>query len=572
MTPELKLGALLDDTLVALRNRGRELPDYPKGSVFAEDDDTLTSAEVASAAAEATVDPFQQHGECALLAKMRTASGDVALLGNAAPQVTVKSGAQIGDRHTKKRLDSAGGGRKDRARADKRGYVPSRSKRGGGGAYGWGAAPSATELLEWEVRRDKHGGGRSARGTLGLRTTHFFHDFAVVFIGLFICLGCAQADIGSLTDDEDEDDSFEEYCASWSLDPTAASTRSDSGVLEDKYESEPVFAWARDSAGVLAWRLRPQLVLEPEHEHRCNLHAVKQELQARGDSLRFEAAERRAENAAVLGAFFMLFARKLRLPDASDTNHPISPELFAEPPNAPVAGDACHPISRELFAEPPSAPVVGASASRPIVLELFAEPPSAPAVGAFASRPIVLERFAEPPNSSGTLVRDLKLENWASIAAAPPAPAAHPAVYLPVKPAPEEAAPLLVLSKKKKTKKKPSKRVRRLSTRIRYLETQAPPATAMAKGSPSSVIIIDVPNSFFEQSTSKAMALEQIAEADVYQDDVSPTASLQRESLSAMCVLCVVRARALAPNEMRASPGEIRRLYFGMDSFAAFCR
>ena len=40
MTPELKLGALLDDTLIALRSRGRELPDYPKGSVFAEDDDT----------------------------------------------------------------------------------------------------------------------------------------------------------------------------------------------------------------------------------------------------------------------------------------------------------------------------------------------------------------------------------------------------------------------------------------------------------------------------------------------------------------------------------------------------
>ena len=155
MTPELKLGALLDDTLVALRSRGRELPDYPKGSVFAEDnaaDDTLTSAEVASAAAQATVDPFQQHGECALLAKMRTASGDVTLPGNAAPQATVKSGAQIGDRHTKKRLDSAGGGRKDRARADKRGYMPSRSKRGGGGAYGWGAAPSAAELIEWEVR------------------------------------------------------------------------------------------------------------------------------------------------------------------------------------------------------------------------------------------------------------------------------------------------------------------------------------------------------------------------------------------------------------------------------------
>ena len=151
MTPELKLGALLDDTLVALRNRGRELPDLPKGSVFAEDDATLTSAEVASAAAEAAVDPFQQHGECALLAKMRTASGDVALSGNAAPQATVKSGAQISDRHTKKRLDSAGGSRKDRARADKRGYMPSRSKRGGGGAYGWGAAPSAAELIEWEV-------------------------------------------------------------------------------------------------------------------------------------------------------------------------------------------------------------------------------------------------------------------------------------------------------------------------------------------------------------------------------------------------------------------------------------
>ena len=155
MTPELKLGALLDDTLIALRSRGRELPDYPKGSVFAEDDaadDTLTSAEVASAAAQATVDPFQQHGECALLAKMRIASGDVTLPGNAAPQATVKSGAQTGDRHTKKRLDSAGGGRKDRARADKRGYMPSRSKRGGGGAYGWGAAPSVAELVEWEVR------------------------------------------------------------------------------------------------------------------------------------------------------------------------------------------------------------------------------------------------------------------------------------------------------------------------------------------------------------------------------------------------------------------------------------
>ena len=137
MAPELKLGALLDDTLVALRNRARELPELPKGSVFPEDDavDLVTVAEAAAVVAS-------------------PAGGSAAKSSsNAAPQTTVKNNSTppTGDRHTKK-SDAANGGRKDRARADKRGYVPSRSKRSGGGAYGWGAAPTAAELVKWEVR------------------------------------------------------------------------------------------------------------------------------------------------------------------------------------------------------------------------------------------------------------------------------------------------------------------------------------------------------------------------------------------------------------------------------------
>ena len=151
MAPELKLGALLDDTLVTLRNRGRELPDLPKDAVFAEDDavDAVTVAEAAAvmsslpAGGGSTTNHAKSNKDLARPDR------------HTKKRATVDKAAAASGMTSRKMKDAdrgAGGSRKDRARADKRGYVPSRSKRGGGGAYGWGAAPSAAELIEWEVR------------------------------------------------------------------------------------------------------------------------------------------------------------------------------------------------------------------------------------------------------------------------------------------------------------------------------------------------------------------------------------------------------------------------------------
>ena len=244
----------------------------------------------------------------------------------------------------------------------------------------------------------------------------------------------------------------------------------------------------------------PAWVFAPEHEHRADLHAVVKELKTRGDKLALldEAAERERERVPL---------SELKIG-----------ELYAR---------KCA-IEKEL-----------AVATFVRALTHKSEPIPAWVLEPEHEHRTNLHAVVDELKTRGDKLRLPDDVSYASVAATE-----HPdAVYLPVKAVPEPKWPLLMLSKKS------SKRASQLYTRIRYLETQGAPPTPVS--SPSSITDAGVVAPGLDAAASgatahattskKSMTLEQIAEWDPYasaaaaeHSDAAPTASSQRESVSAM--------------------------------------